>query len=201
MEQEPLGSPRSFEPRRHQQRTSGWGQAPSTSLGLHSRHRPTSFCESTRSVRPRVALRASDCSDLLALDPLTDRADPRIGRSNHDVGTIGDLPSHCRSVAHRPLAHNRVSEPPRRCHRTPAGRRRLTLLDSRRAASRERAISTVTCGVRARQITAASVTYADSVVVESSSTCRRRSRCSRGRTEPTRVLGHRSAGFRTTCER
>lgn len=43
MEQEPLGTPRSFAPRRHQRRTSGWGRTLSTSPELHSRHQPTSF--------------------------------------------------------------------------------------------------------------------------------------------------------------
>jgi hypothetical protein len=37
MERAPLGFPRSFAPRRYQRRTSGWGQALSTGLGLRSR--------------------------------------------------------------------------------------------------------------------------------------------------------------------
>jgi hypothetical protein len=38
-----------------------------------------------------LSLTASDCSDLLASNPLMGRADPRSGRNNHDVGTMGDL--------------------------------------------------------------------------------------------------------------
>jgi hypothetical protein len=44
MERAPLGFPPSFAPRRYQRRTSGWGQALSTCLGLRSRqHRRPSF--------------------------------------------------------------------------------------------------------------------------------------------------------------
>jgi hypothetical protein len=64
-------------------------------LGCPRRERPIDRATAARRYRPpahySLSLTASDCSDLLASDPLIGRADPRSGRNNHDVGTIGDL--------------------------------------------------------------------------------------------------------------